>query len=338
MTNLFKLYSNCILGSDWQYYPLSSTGIEVLSDAEVGKGFITSYLGKGCKNELKMFEYIHNLSDIRIRHIVSCFFLGVAIYYKCSKIQDSINALLSTTHANPKETTEERFLYVWMLICLFHDLGYVVENGLALLKKNEFDDLMKMFPKRPKYIPKLFNKTLLKNYNKFRLCRFGVNDHGIVGGIKLYKDLCGLREVKEKEDSSHFWGKSLENDFCLAAWTIACHNVFMAKKGNQNEKCYTCINLSSLIYNNQSREINLKDHSLLFLFCLIDTIESLKIIHNFNLLKIISLEISTQSIIIDYSNLCQVMKEEWEKKLKDLNEWLTNVKSSNLGKMIIEIL
>lgn len=334
MTNLFKLYSNCILSGKWQYYPLSSISIEVLRDAEIGKTFISSYLGKGCKNELKVFEYIHRLSDVRIRHIVSCFFLGVAIYNKCSKIQNSINSLLQTIHANPKEIPEERFPYVWMLICLFHDLGYTVENGLEALKNSKFDELMKTFPKRPKYIPKLFSKALLKNYNKYRLCRFGVNDHGIVGGIMLYKDLCELRKAKEKEDPIHFWGESLNKDFCIAAWTIVCHNVFMIKKGDKNEKCYSCINLGSLIYNDQSRAINLIVHPFLFLFCLIDSIEPIKVIPDCKMLKKISIRIEDDHISVDCSKLCNVLQDDYSKRIKGMKKWLMDV-NENGSEIII---
>lgn len=335
MENLFDVYKKCISDGKWQYYQLALQGTEVLKDAEIGKAFITSYLGKGCKSKLQIFEYIQNLSDIRILHIVSCFFFGVALYNMSSYIRESIDSLLTQNRSNPKDAPEERFLYIWMLICLFHDLGYAVENGLVPLPKNEFNELMLAFPKRPKCLPKLYNKAMLKNYNKFRLCRFGVNDHGIVGGIKLYYDLCELREVKEKEDTHHFWGESLKKDFSLAAWTIACHNVFMVKKGDKNEKCYACTNLSSLIYNDQSREINLKEHSLLFLFCLIDTIEPIKIITDCKLLKKISIRIEDDKFSVDCSKLCNVLQDDYNKRIKGMREWLTDVNVDGSKKIVM---
>jgi hypothetical protein len=338
MKNLYDLYNECISNHEWNYYnPTSSTGIEVLSDADVSRSFVASYLGKGCKNKVDIFNYIEELSDIRIRHIVSCFFLGVTLYNHCRNIQESINNLLSKISGNPGETIQERFLYVWMLISIFHDFGYAVEDGLKTLEKSEFNELIKRLPPRPRYIPDIYTKKLLKNYNRFRKCRFGVNDHGIVGGIKLYKDLCELREIKEKGDLLHYWGKPIEKDFGIAAWTIACHNVFMVKRGDWNEKCYTCKRMNGLVYDTHLREIKIDKHPFLFLFCLVDTLEPIKTLHNYNLLKKISLEIKSDNIKLDYSKLCQITKKNSCHIGVKMNDWLTDVKEINPGELTIAI-
>ena len=325
MNNLYDLYNECITTHEWEYYPLSSLGIEVLNDADISRSFVVSYLGKGCKTELDIFKYISNLSDNRIRHIVSCFILGVTLYNRCRNIQENINNLLSTINGNPYETTKERFLYVWMLVSIFHDFGYAVEDGLISLEKTEFNELIKRFPTKPRYIPDIYTKILLKNYNRYRTCRFGVNDHGIVGGIKLYKDLCELREIKEKKDKLHYWGEALVKEFCIAAWTIVCHNVFIVKKGDNNEKCYTCKRLNHLIFDHQSREIKSKQHPFLFLFCLIDSIEPIKIVHDYHLLQKMSIDIQDNGITLDYSNLCNVLCKVFSKKIIDMGLWITDV-------------
>ena len=99
----------------------------------------------------------------------------------------------------------------------------------------------------------------------------------------------------------------------------------MVKKGDKNEICYKCLNLSSLIYNDQSRKINLKAHPFLFLFCLIDSIEPIKVIHDCKLLKKISIRIEENHISIDYSKLCNVFQDDYSKRIKGMKEWLMDV-------------
>lgn len=325
MKNLYDLYNECISTHEWKYYSLSSIGIEILNDANTSRSFVASYLGKGCKTELDIFKYIEDLSDIRMRHIVSCFFLGVIFYTRCRNIQENINTLLSKISTNPNDTTEERFLYVWMLVSIFHDFGYAVEDGLKSLEKSEFIELIKRLPRRPRYIPNIYNKKLLKKYNDYRICRFGVNDHGIVGGIKLYKDLCELREIKKENDKLHYWEEPLKKDICIAAWTIACHNIYMIKMGDRNDLCYTCKMLKNLVYDTHSREIKKDKHPFLFLFCLVDTLEPVKTIHDYCLLKKISLVIKDDSIQLNYSKLCEVLQTDYYEIIQKMDKWLTDV-------------
>ncbi len=326
MTSLYDIYSKTIMSGNWKYYPFpDKIGIEVLSNSEDGKCFIRSYLGKGCKTDIDIYEYIDKISDDRICHILSCFFFGVAIYNYFNKIRSNIDNELNSIPANPKETANERFLYVWMLISIFHDFGYAVEDGLLQIKKEEIIHLIKRMSRRPRFIPNIYSKKLLLNYNKYRNCCFGINDHGIIGGTKLFHDLCQLREKKENVDADHFWETPLINDFRIASWTIACHNIFMIEKESEFRSCYSHFSLEKLVYKKTSRFIRIDTNPILFFFCLIDSIEPIKTIHNHKQLTNIFVDIKDNRIEFDFSKLCPVMEKQLREKIQGLNSWLTNI-------------
>ena len=69
----------------------------------------------------------------------------------------------------------------------------------------------------------------------------------------------------------------LNNHIACAAWTIICHNIWVHKRGTCEAKKYEEIGLNELIHNKtDKRFIQLKEHPLLFLLCLVDTIEPVK--------------------------------------------------------------
>ena len=127
--SLFQLYSDLIKKESWKYYPISNPNISILQDYSHGKSFMTSYLGKGGKSDLEIFHYIDHLTENRVLHIISVFFLGILLYRKSNKINKSINRIIQTIPTESTDAIDERFKYIWMLICLFHDLGYAVEDG-----------------------------------------------------------------------------------------------------------------------------------------------------------------------------------------------------------------
>lgn len=129
------------------------------------------------------------------------------------------------------ESPSRHFSYLWFLTCLFHDLGYAVEDHNSTSKKENdmYKDYLKELPRRPNGIPTLYNKKTLKSYSLLRACLHSCYDHGIVGGIALYHDLCNYRrqvvETFEKIHDGLYWGKELEKDFDFASWVIASHNI-----------------------------------------------------------------------------------------------------------------
>lgn len=330
---LYDLYSNLIKSEEWKYYDISNLDETILQEASLGRAFIKKYLGKGEKCDIELFHYVDHVSDDRILHIVSTFFLGVLLYRNSDNVKNNIVELIMKLPPIPRETVDEGFKYIWMLVCLFHDFGYAVEDGLVSLDNKTFDDNLKELPRRPVGIPNVYNKELLKQYNKFRKCRYGKNDHGIVGGVKLYSDLCKLRELKEPLDKNHFWGKTLENRFCIISWVIACHNIFFIPDIDRNKPCYDCFHIDKLVYKDKSRAIQINGSPLLFLFCLVDSIEPLKKVHDYKLLKSITLSIAKDSIMLDYNGLCPAIKDDYKRTIICLDEWLTD--TSNDGTLIM---
>lgn len=114
--NLHKKYTK-IFNEDksWNYY---NTYYEnPFSPNYPTKSFIKDYFTSGDKHSIIDWG-IDNLDSIRHEHTVSAFFLGHIIkdiYGECLDIK-------SQEHEN------YRFSYIWFLTCLFHDIGYIIEN------------------------------------------------------------------------------------------------------------------------------------------------------------------------------------------------------------------
>lgn len=322
---LYYLYSDLITKEHWKYYTMPDPNISILQDYLHAKSFLTIYLGKGGKSNLEIFQYIDHLTENRVLHIISVFILGILLYRKSNKLSNEINKEIRTIPTESTESPEERFKYIWMLTCLFHDFGYAVEDGTVSFTEKEYERCLKKMPKRPSGIPAVYNKLLLRQYNKFRKCRFGKNDHGIIGGIKLYSDLCELRKEKEAFGDGRYWKKTLENDFRIASWIVACHNIFFIKGTDRNVPCYKHFQLDKLIYSNQSREIQFNKNALFFLFCLVDSIEPLKKVFDIKQLKNIIIRFEDDSIILGYNKLCPVLFEDYKRTVLSLDDWLTDV-------------
>lgn len=326
---LYSEYEQLILNGAWKYYPFKGAlGIDVFSDRDSMIRFFESYLGKGEKSDLSIFKFINTLSKSRLQHTLSCFLLGILIYESNKLLSRRINSVLEKIPIENIEEPRERFKYLWLLISIFHDFGNAFENKDIELSKNEFEELITKLDSNPEYIPSVYSQELLKNYAKYRLCRFGIDDHGICGGIKLYSDLCELRKEKENQSTTEcYWGKDLIPSFKLAAWTVACHNIWHVKYGENNVgsiMCYKCQHLDELIYNIESRII--KESPFLFLLCLVDSIEPIKIFNDVDKLKHMAFDFSKGKCIeIQTRKICQIQKEHYLSKIKELNDWLTDV-------------
>ena len=332
MDTLAHKYDGLVRTNKWKYYDFPHQTTDLIE--EYSKNFIVSYLGKGCKTEAPIFKYIDSLEEYRIKHILSCFFLGVILYQEHDMIQKNIDVFLETVPSGREESSKERFLFIWMLVSLFHDFGYAVEEKKIDIKCDEFDSLLEQMPIDPKGVPELYDKSLLKNYNAFKCCHFYCYDHGIVGGIKLYSDLCKLRLEKEQYDIESYWGKDLENDFSIAAWAIACHNIFYDKGDTAYTSCYKQLGLENLICSDDKEKYQIKidRHPIFYLLCLVDSIEPIKTFKMYDALKKVKLGVDTNQIKIQVDSeciscgsvICQSKMEVYFKKANGLNDWLIN--------------
>lgn len=152
----------------------------------------------------------------------------------------------------------------------------------------------------------------------------------VIGGIKLYKELCDLRRKRADNDPRHYWGEELEYDFAVAAWAIACHNIFYINKTEEYHWCYTQMGLGRFVYSDNVRKISQKQHLLFFLLCLVDSIEPLKTYSDNSMLHSINLDIQSDKIIIQIDSFpCPCIKTTYMNKVLNLNEWLIDTEYSN---------
>lgn len=188
MSSLHNEYNQLLQSEEWAYYPCQGKiDMNIFLSKENIKSFLSLYLGKGEKPGLPIFRQNEKLSTERLQHTLSCFLLGTLLYIKCNAISSEIDAELTKNPDNINEPISERFKYVWMLTCIFHDFGYCIEDEeIECIRDNfDFDSLMKKLPRRPATIPNIYTKELLKKYERFRRGKYCVHDHGICGSIKL---------------------------------------------------------------------------------------------------------------------------------------------------------
>ena len=154
----------------------------------------------------------------------------------------------------------------------------------------------------------------------------------------MYSDLCKLRLKKEQYDKESYWGKDLENDFSIAAWAIACHNIFYDKGDTAYTSCYKQLGLENLICSDDKEKYQIKidRHPIFYLLCLIDSIEPIKTFKMYGALKKIKLGVDTNQIKIQVdaacalcgSDICQSKIEVYFNKAIALNNWLAKTTKS----------
>lgn len=109
--HILKLYKD---ENKWNYY---AQDFKCPINEEMAKNFIARYFEAGAK-KLMVSQFIDELSPMRHMHVVSAFFIGLLIKDKlCPDLQ-----------MESPSWGDYEFGYLWFLVCLFHDMGYVVEN------------------------------------------------------------------------------------------------------------------------------------------------------------------------------------------------------------------
>jgi hypothetical protein len=321
----------------WRYYNDISACFDTIFVCNGGEQFIKEMLTKGEKANIGIFaDCIGNLSAMRKQHTVSCYFLGILIYNENEWIRKMIDKQIQSLNSYVTgEKPNEKFYYIWMLICLFHDLGYAKEEYSSNSKDNKA--ILKRIPTKPRnLLPTIYNKSLLRKYWAYRKCRWRVEDHGIIGGLAFYHDMCELRmKMDQNLYKIHCWDKKLEKDYACAAWIIACHNIFTIRKGSEYECCYRHYGLHELI--TKEYLIKAEIHPILFLFCLVDSIEPIKICGDYSYFDKMDLYINSQDQIeLELDRLPITIRKKIEKMGRGLKEWLTQSEEKE-NKLIINL-
>lgn len=186
------------------------------------------------------------------------------------------------------------------------------------------------------------------SYSLYRGYCHSCYDHGIVGGISLYHDLCAYRKhVEDTFGVIHeglYWGKELEKDFGFVSWVIACHNIWMINVHSKDAAKYKFWGLDDLIIkDNQTNEheypISSEKNPFLFLFCLVDSIEPIKVLKNTEMFSKIDIVFDELNLELSIESLPTNLKKRYAKKISDINSWLTTVQpnDSNSAKYKIKL-
>ena len=242
MSDVLKIYQDLFDDhKKWRFY--SKLNTNPFLSIENSREFVSKFIelsGKADGNIL--FDDIIKLDDKRIMHIVSTYFLGIYLYQNSDKIKYLADKIVDRYQSqNPNSII--KFSFIWFLICIFHDLGYNIENNLTFESFEKFiDGKVKYFLKERVGVPSVFERTYV-NYFNFRIKSSDKNinkpEHGICGGILLYNILNSNLIKKRIQNSSYLsWNKNLINIYRFASWIILSHNIYFIQEGKSKEQEY----------------------------------------------------------------------------------------------------
>lgn len=138
---------------DWNYY---LNELELPKNINAAKNFIKDFFTYGGKSYL-IYDIIQEWEPLRINHTLSVFFIGLLIknssYHELNIIDDNQNEIFE-------------FSYLWFLVSLFHDMGYVQEKDWTY--KFEYRKKSKNFQNRMRINNHSINKfNKYHNYNTY---------------------------------------------------------------------------------------------------------------------------------------------------------------------------
>lgn len=328
MIDLYKAYQDLYTDEEkWKYYS-KLDGENPFGSYIASRDFITKFIQlSGKSNENPLYEQIIKLDENRIKHIVSVFFYGTYLYHSVSSIKYWIDkVIVRYQFINPDSTIE--FSFIWFLICLFHDLGYGIEENSNFKDFDEFiTGKVKYFLNNKVGVPKAY-ENIYKNYFNYRLNSsipyIRKPDHGICGGILLYNELNKilLRKQRLNKDSEGLsWNSKLKYIYRYASWIVLSHNIFFIREGDSLESEYRRNDLQELILSKDEKpKVNYKQHPFLYLFMLVDSIDPIKISGDFLSLNHIKIETSEDEILFEIID--KNIRDNYFNRINGLKEWL----------------
>lgn len=321
----------------WDYYSDKENitfDYNPMESIENSRKFLKDFITLASKAENELFPEIDKLKE-RTTHVVSTFFIGHYLYGKTPYFKKGIDKEISNLIENSKVKSDVCFSFVWFLTCLFHDLGYLIEESNCLKYEN-FNELLSSIenklPENKNGIPKFYNK-IYSNYFNYRIKEHGKNDHGIIAAHLLYDSLYKIRElaVTNPKDTQKklCWEEQLLDVYNFCAWNILGHNVWFGQKNDICDKLiYSKHKIKRLLLENQKIKINAKKYTFFYLFCLVDSIEPYKKVLDFNSLTKVFLEIQEDVVIVSSDLKCSCGKSIL-KQAETLNKWLTKTSINN---------
>lgn len=315
----------------WNYYSddtITKLNIRKTSDCRI---FIDYFFGASGKKDCvsNLISDLKDLSDERCQHIVYVFLLGVGIYHKEKELKERIDHQVCNYKNKYRCTSDVNFLFIWFLCCLFHDLGYIKEDSHDINWKFCLNEIGSTVG-----VP-VFYRGTIKKYLKYIKDRFKKIDHGIYSGITMYQSLCKIRRNNEKRNKI-MWEKKLIPIYNISSWVVLCHNIWLQEEGDTfKTNIYQKYGLESLLFQKGKYRILPHKSPLFFFFCLIDSIEPIKVIKDISLLENIVILFNKRNIVITNDLSCGCA-DNYLNRIFSLNNWLTPVRKIN-NQVIIDI-
>lgn len=184
-------------------------------------------------------------------------------------------------------------------------------------------------------VPDLY-KEVSPYYFIYRRIEFGVVDHGIYAGRKMFQDLWNIRkEHALNNPDPKYWRKELVPIYNLVSWVVLAHNIwFTLDTDTKKSQMYRNYKLEELILETGNKNdvvkypITLKEYPFLFLFCLVDLIEPMKKIGNDECCNSIDFKLNDNTLTISSELKCNCI-EEYFNNIAKASDWLCCVKHND---------
>jgi len=315
----------------WQYYEHGPARPNI-NDADSCFDFIGNYFRHAQKYSQEVedgLDYLLNHDPQRLRHIVSTFFLGLALYHddnlsfhQCVLEQLRRFQVFSNIE---REELDRQFAYIWFMITLFHDLGYLCEKDYMPFDEQLYGHEIPFSNSVPRRYRDVITPYLNYRHNK---------DYGICAGLMFDKVLCETRANRYYLGGSPLnWDPGLDEVYHHVAWMIMSHNIWWKRDTYPMEELreYRVAGLSNLILHSKKLKSDVYSwypirygfHPIFFLFCLVDTIEPIK---RLNTLEGINLRTRNNRISISIDLKTDAYIGYLEKDVVGMKEWLLHVR------------
>ncbi|PKM65815.1 MAG: hypothetical protein CVU95_13500 [Firmicutes bacterium HGW-Firmicutes-2] len=356
MVNLGAIYNNILIDrTKWDYYddmliPIADYK-ELLNMSDV---LVENILKSGDKlNDAEGQEFDMLGYGFRLKHTISIYFLGLAIYNNVSCIKIAIDNYIHKVDVELQpyhkrilgpefRTFDTPFSYFWFLTCFYHDYGYRFEEGNKLVGLERIllllDGRINTNILRGRYrtlIPKAISDNLHK-YFKMRYEKDQVIDHGIAAGLLFWENRMTDFQKRSKRNQNkevfiekdRLWSKEILYKIHLpVAWTISAHNVWFITENNERVDEYSHFGLQGLITDRP--KIILNNHPLLYLLSVVDTIDPVKLLNrnavqdfNYGDLELIEFDFNSNSIRFKIDEQLNVIDCRFKDGILSMPKWI----------------
>lgn len=311
---------------------LKKSGLDIISNVVDNKNkcftYINNLLAKAGNNVAIPEQIAIKKYDFRIKHVLLSFGLGF-LFADFNNIEEKINTQYHFQNITNK------FAYIWLTLCLYHDYGYFITSPYAdiddfkniALGHSIFDyNYSKSRYTRALYV-KYYNEKYQYQLKKKKSQSWEgeeVGDHGILGGYilfdKLYENSTSF-EINEQQIKIPFY-----QDIC---YRIMEHNIWRKNENFDEGDAFYAIG------NDNFRVIDASE-LLLYILSLVDTVEMTKRFRKnsevkssrevlpSNISSQFDIDVSDTKIVINYSRLGDYLRRNKYNKA-DIDSWVNNI-------------